>query len=68
MKKIAAICAVVLGTYAFSACDNKPANDETVVDSDVIVETDTTVQQTIVETDTTTRTIDGGEGTEKIRN
>ena len=65
MKKIVAICAVVLGTYAFSACDNKAKDEGTVVDSDVVVETDTTVTETIVETDTTTRTREGGSGTVK---
>ncbi len=56
--------AIVLGTYAFSACDNKSGSTEegTVVDSDTVVETDTTITETRVETDTVTTTTEGGEG------
>jgi hypothetical protein len=67
MKKMAAICALVLGTYAFSACDKKAENDETVVDRDVVVESDTTVRETVIETDTTTRTRDGGSSTDTLK-
>lgn len=68
MKKLLFIGAVVLGTYAFSACESKPAAEEgTVVDTDTIVEVDTAVQQTIVETDTATRVIEGEEGTDTIQ-
>lgn len=65
MKKLLFVGAIVLGTFAFSACESKPATeaDETVVDTDTLIETDTTVQQTIVETDTTTTTVEGGDTT-----
>jgi hypothetical protein len=59
--------AIVLGTYAFSACGNKSGSESegTVVDSDTVVETqtDTTVTETRVETDTVTSTTTTG-GTE----
>jgi|GEM_PF-3377768 len=64
MKKLFFIGAIVLGTYAFSACDTKSGSTEegTVVDADTIVETDTTITETRVETDTVTTTTEGGEG------
>ncbi len=68
MKKMAAVCALTLGTYAFSACGNKTENsDETVVDRDVVVESDTTVRETVIETDTSVRTREAGSGTDTIR-
>lgn len=67
MKKFLFMGAVVLGAYAFSACDNKANEEGTVVDTDVVVESDTTVQQTIVETDTTTKTVEGGSATDTIK-
>ncbi len=65
MKKLFFIGAVVLGTYAFSACgDNKSGSESegTVVDTDTVVETDTSITETRVETDTVTTTTEGGEG------
>ncbi len=68
MKKLLFMGALVLGTYAFSACDNnKTENDETVVDRDVVVESDTTVRETVIETDTSVRTREAGSGTDTIR-
>lgn len=70
MKKLFLIGAVVLGTYAFSACESKSGSTEegTVVDTDTVVEADTTVTETRVETetDTTTTTKEVGEGKEKL--
>ena len=70
MKKLFFMGAIVLGTYAFSACDNKSGAGEegTVVDSDTLVETDTTITETRVETDTVTTTVEGGEGTDTTGN
>jgi hypothetical protein len=70
MKKLFLMGAIVLGTYAFSACGSKSGSDSegTVVDSDTIVETDTTVTETRVETDTVTTTTEGGEGKDTTSN
>ncbi len=70
MKKLFLMGAIVLGTYAFSACGGKSGSDSegTVVDSDTIVETDTTVTETRVETDTVTTTTEGGEGKDTTSN
>lgn len=68
MKKIFSIFAVVLGTYAFTACNSTAESEEgQVIDSETVVEADTTIEQTIVETDTVTRTEEVGSGTDTIQ-
>ncbi len=69
MKKLFLIGAVVLGTYAFSACESKSGGEGegTVVESDTVVEADTTVTETVVETDTVERTREGGESKDTIK-
>jgi|GEM_PF-5386102 len=68
MKKLLVASLIAMSTLA--ACDSGSTNNnETVVDTDTIVETetDTTIQQTVVETDTTTRTENAGTKTDTIK-
>ncbi len=70
MKKMFFACMIALGTIAFTACESKTTNtenDESVVDRDTIVETDTTVTETVVESDTTTRQVGAGEGEDTLK-
>jgi len=66
MKNV--VVGALLGVATLTACGgNSNSTDKAVIDTDTVIESDTTIQQTIIETDTSTRTIEGGEGQDTIR-